>query len=510
VARVVLFEDRAEITRRGRLSASGKGDAFVISGVSPVVSDGHLHARIQGVSGPGAPGELRIEEVWVKRRYVEDRRESTERLKELAQQIEDKGDALLAAQKGLQRIEALRSNNTDVGFRYLEQLGRALWMDGDAASHLQSTWATWQSALESDDAAWAAARARVVDLEDEIRGLRALHKAGDAPRQRLVTEIHIRVSGKGDDVPVEVGYVVPCALWRPSHEADLVDGKEVHFSTHATVWQNTGEDWQDVEMELSTARPAAGARLPDLSEDRIRLRMKTAEEKKRIVVQHRSETISASETQGAAPGVDDGGEVQLLTPPDKVSIPSDGKPHRVALGSFEVPANVARVCLPEQSRHVFLRASVKNASSSPILAGPVTLREAGSYVGLGSILFVGPGEDFDLSFGSDDRFTVSMRRRRLEEDRLIAKDRVHFVTEVDLAHIGETAVPVQVTLRFPISELKQLKVVPSEKYNSDGEPKLNKHGLFTLPVSVEPNKERKIQVGFRFDKADKVVVPDPW
>jgi uncharacterized protein (TIGR02231 family) len=510
ISRVVLFEDRAEVTRKGSVSSSGQGDVFRVDDVSPVVSDAHLHARLQATDAGDAPGNLRIEEVWVERHHVKDQRVSTERLAEIEASVEKTEDALSVARKVLERLEALRKRNGEAGSRYLEQLGRSLWVEPKANEHVQATWQAWQKALENDDGEWAAAQKRVRDLHEELGKLRALLHDGKTPRQRLVTALHLRVSGAGEGVPVEIGYVVPCAMWRPSHEADLDGGKEVRFATYATVWQNTGEDWKDVALVLSTARPSAGARLPALSEDRIRLRMKTSEEKKRIVVQHRSEVISAADSQGDAPGVDDGGEIQTLAPDQKVSIPSSGRPHRVALGSFTAAANVARVCLPEQSPHVFLRASIKNAGGHPILAGPVTLREAGSYVGLGSMLYVGPGEDFVLSFGSDDRFTVQLRRRRLEEDRLIAKDRVHFVTEVDLAHTGDESVPILLTLRFPISELKQLKVTPSEKYGTEGIPKLDRHGLCTLPVSVEPGREREVRLGFLFEKSDKVVVPDPW
>ncbi|MGB5107525.1 MAG: DUF4139 domain-containing protein [Candidatus Zixiibacteriota bacterium] len=49
--------------------------------------------------------------------------------------------------------------------------------------------------------------------------------------------------------------MMPNATWSPSYDACLLDSNRVEISYFAQVVQRTGEDWNDVELTLSTAQP---------------------------------------------------------------------------------------------------------------------------------------------------------------------------------------------------------------------------------------------------------------
>ena len=65
--------------------------------------------------------------------------------------------------------------------------------------------------------------------------------------------IDVTVKDRGD-YRISLDYMVPCALWRPIHRATL-DGGSLLFECEAAVWQATGEDWREVALSFSTARP---------------------------------------------------------------------------------------------------------------------------------------------------------------------------------------------------------------------------------------------------------------
>jgi uncharacterized protein (TIGR02231 family) len=319
-------------------------------------------------------------------------------------------------------------------------------------------------------------------------------------------------SPTGGNFKLVVSSLSACAAWRPTHDAHLEreesGAARVRFVTHAAVWNRTGESWNDVDLVLSTARPSAGAELPGLRPDRLTLRQKTAEEKKTIVVQHREESVPKSATEGTAPGVDDGGEARVFKAA-KASVKDDGRPQRVQIASFTAPCNLERVAYPEVAPQVFLRASLKNAGAGPILAGGVTLLMEGTYVGVGDVVFVGAGESFDLSFGSDDRFTVRTKKRRVDDKKLVGKDVVHFIREAVLTQTGKTNEKVVVHLRLPVSEVKQLKVLPSPQHSTvDAVP--DEHGIVRVAVDLAPNIEKKLVLAFSFDTSGDVRIPDPW
>jgi uncharacterized protein (TIGR02231 family) len=358
--------------------------------------------------------------------------------------------------------------------------------------------------------ALAPLRAAVPSAERAVRdlqGMLAAHQRAPAVMHADVV-VNVAVDAAGDAVLRLTG-LVPCALWRPSHDAHLLDGK-VAWETYGTAWQRTGEDWRDVELVLSTARPSAGASLPPLDEDRLTLRAKTAQERKTIVVEHRTESVNRRTLLGGAPGVHDGGIARVFRPAGRVSIPSDGKPHRVAVGSFETPCTSGLVAYPELEARVYLRASLRNTSGRPLLAGPVTLLHRGGYVGTGDIPYVGAGEDLDVSFGSDDRFAVRFERRRVHEEKLLGKDVRHFVSEVEVRHTGQGDEKVAVVLRAPVSEVAQLKVLPSPAHSTENVPAPDGDGLVRIPLSVAGGASSTARMAFHFDAGSDVQVPDPW
>ena len=60
-------------------------------------------------------------------------------------------------------------------------------------------------------------------------------------------------------------YVMPGASWAPAYDARLdAKGERLEWRYYGVVRQSTGEDWKDVALRLSTARPAAGSNPPTL------------------------------------------------------------------------------------------------------------------------------------------------------------------------------------------------------------------------------------------------------
>ena len=79
----------------------------------------------------------------------------------------------------------------------------------------------------------------------------------------LTVELECQAAG---DLTLELSYTVPQVGWYPLYDArvDFAKGK-AELSSFAVVRQTTGEDWSDVQLTLSTARPSVGGRMPELT-----------------------------------------------------------------------------------------------------------------------------------------------------------------------------------------------------------------------------------------------------
>lgn len=531
LTKITAYEDRASFEREGPVVLPGGPVELVVEGVSPLVSEAHLSAALlEAPAGrpPDPPGQRAgagVDDVRVERRWVAVGGESAEHLLALERTLEAAADARFVAEQGLARATERRAASERDLARYLEVVARTAFLGGDpgvwAEGHGRLT-----TALQAADAALDAARRELqsrLEAEQKLQGLLA---HGRATRQVLETTLVVRVSGPAGPARLRLRGLYPCALWRPSHEAHLkrdADGKAtVAWTTFATLWQRTGEDWRDVEVTLSTARPGAGAELPGLTEDRLRIRDRVPKPKITVVA-HR-ETAAArpdlrppglmpsapdGTSASAAPGVYDGGEPRTWRAEERVTLASDGRPRAVAVGRFEVPATAGLCAVPEVSEVVFLRAVLRN-TDRPLLAGPVTLLRDGAQVGVGDLPYVGPGEPFELSFGSDDRFGFAYERRVETEERMLGKDRDLYVHHLELHSAAPSPVKLEVLLRLPVSELATVKVVPSEKHCSEGLPAPDTDGRVRLSVDLFPGRRRILRLGFGIEAGGDVSVPPPW
>jgi uncharacterized protein (TIGR02231 family) len=305
---------------------------------------------------------------------------------------------------------------------------------------------------------------------------------------------------------LSVDYMTPCALWRPIHRATLRGGS-TRFECDGAVWQATGEDWTDVELLFSTARPTQRAEPPRLSEDRLRVQRRAD---KTVDVTVREEAIATTGDGASAsrradlPGVDDGGETRTLPGAARATIRSTGLLHRAPIFAFDAPAEVDRIARPERSALVHLRSKQTNAAPHPILAGPLELLRESGYVGRGEVGFVAPGELFTLGWGADDG--VRVRREPKEERevaRLTGKQTITRTVTLSLSNLEPLPASFTVEERVPVSELEQVKVDLDDKKTSPSA-KADAQGIVAWSVTVPAKGTKTITLAYRIVASSSV------
>jgi uncharacterized protein (TIGR02231 family) len=316
--------------------------------------------------------------------------------------------------------------------------------------------------------------------------------------------------------PVELAltYRVACALWRPEHRATLhsLDSKStVEWVTSAVLWQCTGEQWSDVEVRFSTARPAQASSPPSLHEDHLSTRRKTDYERARVAIEAREETIAVSGLSRGAksvsemPGVDDGGEPLNFAPSERRTIESSVAPMRVELLRTTLQATVDRVLYPERAPAPHWRATMSWSAKCPLLAGPVRVARRGSLVGRARVLFVGQGDSFELGFGTDDGVRV---RRLIEENRdtvpVLGTQKIHRKLKLSLSNLSGETKTFSLIERIPVSEISDVSVIAASK---DGWSMDEKDGYLKRDVTLGPRAIKELEYDYELRAAAKVDLP---
>ncbi len=505
VVKVTCLEDRARVERRTQVALPAGATRLVVPDVAPTAVDRSLKVEVSGAR----LSEARVAREW-KQKPAGGLAEDASALRKKVHALEREREALAAEQARLSaRLEVTRASRED--------LLRAI-SEGTAEGTCEPQ--PWREALarirETEaqlDETLRQRQLRHDRVGAELTEARAALARVEAPPAELTARVELVVDAPAAaEVQVTVSYLVPCAVWRPAYRAALKGsgaGFTVRLETEAVVWQRTGETWSDIELALSTARPTLGATPPALVDDVLHLRDKTQEERQSVEVAIREEeihTTGAASTQQAAelPGVDDGGEVRVLTVPGRVTVPSDGQPHRFALSAFEAAAQVERVCTPELSSAISQVARFPNSGAHVLLAGPVELVRHSGVVGRGRLRFAAQGEPVRLSFGSEDGLRVAREvSETYDESRLTGRRTT--VRKVKLFASNAAGQPARLTLeeRLLVSEVKEVQVKLREKESAPIR-EVTPDGIVRFDLALAPNEHKALELVYEVSAAGKV------
>jgi uncharacterized protein (TIGR02231 family) len=499
IGRVVLLEDRALVERRANLSLPAGTHRLQVAAVSPVLADRSLAVR--------AAAGVRIDDARVKRSWsigVKEQPADGAALREEAETLA----AALVAEEGSQQLTAEHRVLLEQAVAlYFVGLNREMPFAASFAKEWREGVARLFADVRAADEGAHRSRCALQELQGRIAALR-LRQAELGRIDHVLTaalELDVTVLAVGEQ-SLRIGYVVPCALWRPVHRARQ-SGERLRFECEGAVWQATGEDWQDVELLFSTSRSTQRSEPPVLSDDLVTVQPKTD---KRLVVGVREQAIATTGEGGEAPGdvelpsVDDGGETRLLPSAGRATIAGDGRMRRIPIFSFETGAELERLARPERSGLVHLQSRQSNTSPSPILAGPVELLRDCGLVGRGEVGFVAPGEKFLLGFGGDPALRV---KRLTDEEREVAKltgrQTLKRTVRLFLSNLGSSEATFALEERVPVSELEQVTVT-LDKEKTKPLTRADDNGIVRWQVTLAPHATDKVVLAYTLSAGSDV------
>ena len=497
ISRVELFEDRVSVLRKVDIPSTPGRYSLSIGPLTPLLTE-------RGLSFVGEEAVI-VEESAIERQRITQRQADSEATQQLAGRYEAALDQHQTLQGAFNRARE-REQRAQRAVEAAQEATPAVLL-------YQEEIADWVKALRGIHDELHQAHLEVLHQQEALRrhGEETTLLQGQLEQLRQGTTVEqvfltFRI-WLGGPAEIFVRYTIPCGLWRPTHRASLL-GKLVTWEVGAMVWNTTGENWDDVELVCSTARPGDHANPPTLDDDQVY----TMAREKEVFVEAREEEVHLAREGDAKRvdeplGVDDGGEVRTFTAPDRVSVPTGGRPLFVSLESWEVEVEAEWRCYPERSSQVALQTRQLNAGTRPILAGPVDLLSENGVVGRGEVGLVPPGEPFTLGWGSHDGLWVARREdHRVERSRLTGHQRHQFNIELRISHVGDQPAAFRIRERLPVSELPQVKIpAPSATPQLDMGP--DRDGFCDWLVQLEPNSQQTLKLSYSIEAPSSVVLP---
>ena len=497
IYKVIVLEDRAQVFRRGKIALGVGTHRLTVSGVTALVDDRSAVAK----AGDGT----RVDSVRVQRRwhFAHDKSgPEHDALRERAIAYARALDALDRQRQSESRQSDLLNHATDLA---LQGLNRELHEEMPFADRWPHVLHRLFAARHRQDEARLALQGKADELERERLAIAGRAEGLSSHPVLARADIELTIScDSAREVQLEVSYVVPCAAWRPLHRAHALK-TGVTIESSAAVWQASGEDWNEIELWVSTARPTRPAAPPALPVDTVHKRQKL---EKKTVVAIRQTTIQSTgagaQEDADLPGVDDGGETRLLRAAGLVSIPSDGKMRRSPLFSFDAPAEWKALCRPELDVTVHPVCTTSHRGSSPLLPGPVDLIGESGFVGRGQLEFVAPGEKFELDLGASEHLRVKRwTDEKRETARLTGKQTITREVRLYISNLDGTARDFTIEERIPVSELQDVQV---ELFNVEkfAHAKPDEFGVLRCPIKLQPHAVQEVSYSYRLVAAASV------
>lgn len=368
--------------------------------------------------------------------------------------------------------------------------------------------------------------AKKAALEEQLNQLR-----GQAGNGRSFKTVIIRVAAaKTGSLDLSLAYTVPGASWVPSYDARLrAEERAVELTYFGVIRQNTGEDWKNIALTLSTARPSLGGGAPELNPwivdvldyaTRGRVAMESSlllQDKKKMERQQFNNMPAPMAAGGmvadeykdatlATASVDNSATSASFKIAAPATILSDNTPQKVGITSAKLAAKLQYQSTPRAQETAFLSAYVVNSTDFPFLAGSMNTFLDDTFIAASSLKTVMAGEKFELALGADESIAIKRKlvNRFAEDTGLTSKGRrvtYEFITTV--TNNKKTAERVVFKDLLPISRNEKIVVKligPDPKdVGAKDKPKevtLEDDGKMVWRIDLMPGEKRDIQLKF--------------
>src|SRR4051812_4678727 len=289
-----------------------------------------------------------------------------------------------------------------------------------------------------------------------------------------------------------VSYTVRGARWAPLYDARLdSDTRErrpaLELVRRAEIVQQTGEDWSDVALTVSTVRTAQGGSGPELQPLIVRYYQPPAMQpilrQSRVLndamgrvpiagLAYKDDPMLAAApspqpTSAPVPAqeqettVDTGGFQAIFRVPGRVSVAASEGAKSFRISTEQIAPELLVRAVPALDETAYLEASFKHAEEAPLLPGRASVYRDGIFVGRSAMPLTPKHETLRLGFGADEKVRVTRTvTRKIEGSAGIISSAKTDEREFKITLRSGHARPIKAVIedQVPASETAEIQV----------------------------------------------------
>jgi len=336
------------------------------------------------------------------------------------------------------------------------------------------------------------------------------NNTGEEERVDYRVIVHL-IAEQAGQANLNFNYYITNAGWTPSYDLRAISTEQnVKLTFKAQIHQQSGNDWSNVKLILSTANPNRSYSLPQLSpwylgyiQHKQRATggysgggpdAKAAGASLAEVVVAEAEKdaeFAYNYTSVSENMIEIEYEIKL-----NYNIPTDGKEHYAAIMVKDLKTMYRYKAIPKLNNNVYLTALIPDWEEINIMAGNASIYYDGSYIGQTSLPSGGVEDTIQLSLGIDKN--IAVKRAKVKDksfEKFFDNDKVHQYTyEITMKNSRSQKIEIDIEDQLPLSQDKNIVI---EKKELSGAKYEEISGLLSWRTTIQAKDTKKLTLSYQ-------------
>lgn len=381
---------------------------------------------------------------------------------------------------------------------------------------------------------------QISNLTDIIESLKEYTTKTD--NYQIVLDINSEIANNAE---LTMSYYAKNASWSISYDMKVKSITEpLSLIYKANVKQNTGVNWENVKLKLSTNNPTDYSSLPELVTWNLDKEELPDPDEFRIIGYGRANIQSNNSSEKGGFGVDLGSfektteEFATIDAMDRVTenkndrqpisnlsnidanslnleyeldnlftINSTNQPYYIEINKKSIDTKYLHYSVPSIDEKVFLIAQIADWSNLNLIASNSNIYYQDKFVGSSYIDPENTKDTLELSLGFNKN--ISIKRNvsdEMEESKFMSSDNVQFRGyTIKVKNNSKNKILVKIIERFPVSKNEKIKV---ELLETSGAKRDSKNGFLTWYKELENNKGEELKFIFKVEAPEDFYLED--
>lgn len=336
-------------------------------------------------------------------------------------------------------------------------------------------------------------------LQNEIQKIESDNRVN---RGKITVELDVE---KAVSPTLSLNYFIYDAGWYASYDLKSMGiDEDIQLIYKAKVYQSSGQDWDDIDLKLSTANPTSDKTKPEIEpyyldfNRRFQDRLSGQEALNEVVVTSydltkRSEVNAAKERQ-VAETVEQQLSVEFIIP-NKVSLASGSDDKQIQLNQHQLPTQYEYYAAPELSNSVFLIAEIKDWKDLNLISGKANLYFENSFLGTTQLNTSSLEDELIVSLGTDENIILerTLPNKKTSQTFFGNNTVVAKAYEIEIKNTKNLAISILVQERLPISRNEDIKIENIEYANATYD---EKKGFLNWKFDLQAGEKTRLEYSY--------------